>query len=217
VSSESGIWNELFSSGEFVWEEPHELVTDLLPTLEKLTGRRILDLGCGAGRHLVFLSEHGFTCHGTDHAFTGLEFAKKWLADRGIESQLSQSKMFQLPYAKRSFEAVVCLYVIYHGTVMQIEKAFNEIYRVLKLGGLALVTFISDHHHRFGCGEEIEPNTYITNIGADAGIPHHFNDEKEMLWMIRDFEVLEFNLLEELTEASGKLSHWTLLLRKASS
>jgi len=165
---------------------------------------------------LVFLSEEGFLCHGTDHAFVGLESARDWLAERSIEDNLSQSKTYQLPYATRSFEAVICLYVIYHGTVVQIERAFNEIYRILTLGGLALVTFISDKHHRFGCGDEIEPKTFITNVGADAGIPHHFNGEREMLWMVRDFEVLKFNLLEKLNEEGSQESHWALLLRKAS-
>jgi ubiquinone/menaquinone biosynthesis C-methylase UbiE len=216
MDSESRIWNSLFSSGEFLWKEPHELVTELLPTLKKLSGKRVLDLGCGAGRHLIFLSENGFICHGTDHAFAGLESARDWLADRGFEGNLSQNKMYQLPYATRSFEAVVCLFVIYHGTVIQIERAFKEIYRILKLDGLAVVTFISDKHHRFGNGVEIEPHTFITKIGADAGIPHHFNDEGEMLWMIKDFELLEFNPLEQVNEDGFKESHWAMLLRKAS-
>jgi len=217
MGNESDIWNNLFSTGEFVWKEPHELVSSLLPSLEKLPVKYILDLGCGAGRHLVFLNDHGFICHGTDIAFAGLESARNWLADSGFEASLSQSRMHLLPYATRSFDAVVCLYVIYHGTVDRIKRAFKEISRVLRPGGLSLVTFISDQHHRFGCGKEIEPHTFITNVGADAGVTHHFNDEGEMLWMVRDFEVLEFNLLEKINEDGFQESHWTLLFRKATS
>ena len=214
MNSESEIWNSLYARGEFTWKEPHELVRNLLPTLMSLSGTRILDLGCGAGRHVVYLSEYDFVCHGTDHAFTGLEVARDWLRNEGLETNLTQSKMISLPYVTRSFEAVVCLYVIYHGTMGQIEMAFNEIYRVLKLGGIAQVTFISDKHHRYGKGVEIEPHTFITSVGADAGIPHHFNDNREMLWMVRDFEVLEFESLDQTNEDGLRESHWSLLLRK---
>jgi hypothetical protein len=81
---------------------------------------------------------------------------------------------------------------------------------------LALVTFISDRHHRFGCGEEIEPHTFITDVGADAGVPHHFTDEREMLSMVRYFEVIEYRLLERFNKQDSLESHWGLLLRKIS-
>ncbi len=214
MQNSSKIWDNLFSRGEFIWKEPHDLVVELLPILEKIGAKRILDLGCGAGRHLVFLSDHGFISHGTDIAFIGLKSAKNWLIKRGFDASLSQSEMHHLPYASKSFDALVCLYVIYHGTVERIRRAFQEIYRVLKPGGMSLVTFISDRHHRFGHGERIEKNTFITNIGADAGVPHHFCGREELFQLVRDFEVVQLDLLERMIEEGLRVSHWAMLLKK---
>jgi SAM-dependent methyltransferase len=213
----SKIWDNLFLSGEFIWKEPHELVTGFLPSLERIGVKWVLDLGCGAGRHLVFLSGHGFTCHGTDIAFAGLESAKKWLVSVGFAVRLSQSEMHLLPYASCSFDAVVCLFVVYHGTVDKIITALNEIYRVMRPGGLSLLTFISDQHHRRGKGEEIESNTFITNIGADAGIPHHFCNEDEIVRMVKAFKILRLELLGRINEEGLLESHWAVLLEKARS
>jgi len=214
MGEESEIWDDLFSKGEFVWREPHELVIGLLPALEKLDGNRILDLGCGAGRHLVFLEGQGFICHGTDHAQKGLLSARAWLQEEGFPLRLTQSEMDQLPYASSSFNAVLCLYVIYHGTVEKIERVLQEIYRLLDPGGLSLVTFISDQHHRYGCGDEIESGTFITHIDADAGIPYHFSSEEELIRMVGDFRVLELELLERENNQGLPERHWLVLLEK---
>jgi ubiquinone/menaquinone biosynthesis C-methylase UbiE len=217
MQNTSEIWDDLFSGGDFVWREPHELVVNLHSLLEKIGAESVLDLGCGAGRHLVFLSDLGFICYGIDIAFAGLKVAKGWLIGEGFEFRLSQGEMHLLPYASCSFEAVICLYVIYHGTVEKIKNALDEIYRVLKPGGLSLLTFISDQHYRYGKGREIESNTFITNVGSDAGIPHHFYDQEELVWMVRRFKITEMKLLPRVNKEGQLESHWAVLLEKAMS
>jgi ubiquinone/menaquinone biosynthesis C-methylase UbiE len=214
MGKESDIWEDLFSQGEFVWREPHERVVGLLPALEKLDGNRILDLGCGAGRHIVFLETRDFKCHGTDHALAGLLSARGWLQEEGFHLRLTQSEMDRLPYASSSFDAVLCLYVIYHGTVEKIGRVLQELERLLKPGGISLVTFISDQHHRYGCGDEIEAGTFITHIDADAGIPHHFSSAEEIIRMVGDFRVLELELLERESDQGLPERHWLVLLEK---
>jgi ubiquinone/menaquinone biosynthesis C-methylase UbiE len=214
MQNSSEIWDDLFSGGNFVWREPHELVVNLHSPLKKIGAESVLDLGCGAGRHLVFLSDLDFICYGIDIAFAGLEVAKTWLISEGFEVRLSQGEMHLLPYASCSFDAVVCLYVIYHGTVEKIKNALDEIYRVLKPGGLSLLTFISDQHHRYGKGREIESNTFITDVGADAGIPHHFYGREELVWMVRRFKIAEMKLLARVNKEGQLESHWAVRLGK---
>ncbi len=40
---------------------------------------RILDLGCDAGRHLIYMAKQGFEAHGIDISETGLNLTKKGL------------------------------------------------------------------------------------------------------------------------------------------
>jgi len=40
---------------------------------------RVLDLGCGVGRHLVYLSSQGFEMHGLDLSPAGVERCQKEL------------------------------------------------------------------------------------------------------------------------------------------
>src|SRR5262245_26278220 len=47
----------------------------------------VLDLGCGVGRHMVYLGERGFRMAGVDISPTGIERARKACADRQIAFQ----------------------------------------------------------------------------------------------------------------------------------
>ena len=53
-------WNDIFTEQGRVFEEPHRDMTRLVELFRDRDVARILDLGCGTGRHLAFLSRMGF-------------------------------------------------------------------------------------------------------------------------------------------------------------
>lgn len=92
----------------------------------------IFDAGCGTGANLEAISRYGET-FGVDMAHAAIDFCRK----RGIE-RLAISRLEHLAYLSESFDIVTALDVLEH--VDEDLKAMSEIHRVLRPGGMLLVT-----------------------------------------------------------------------------
>jgi ubiquinone/menaquinone biosynthesis C-methylase UbiE len=207
-------WNELFDNEEYIWHNPHEKVIEMVRLLKDRKRPRILDLGCGAGRHLVYLAKEGFRVDGMDFSERGLLYASEWLLREGVGATLTRADMTELPYANNCFDALISIHVIFHNLVTQLRQSLREIYRVLRPGGMALLTFQSTRSYRFGRGTQLEPRTFIPDIGGDAGVPHHYMDLAEIGKELDQFCVWNVNLSEDLNEGSAKSSHWEIIAEK---
>jgi SAM-dependent methyltransferase len=112
---------------------------------------RILDAGCGSGRNMVDLAEHGAVC-GIELSDTSVELAR----ERAAGEVISGSVM-DMPFDEDSFDLSVSLDVIEH--LEDDVGALRELRRVTKPGGALLVTVPAyqwlwsghdeiNHHHR---------------------------------------------------------------------
>lgn len=206
-------WNELFTKEEFRWKTPHEQVVALIPRLKEGGAQRVLDLGCGAGRHTVCLAREGFQVFGVDNAENALLNTRAWLIRENLTAELRHADVERTPYPDGFFDAVISIYVIYHKTIAGMHRVGAEIYRVLKPGGLALVSLQSRRGYRYGSGEEIEPNTFVVDVGPDAGEIHHYSDLAEIEFLFGPFVIRRIEL-EERVEKGNRHSHWQVLLEK---
>lgn len=207
------IWNQLFDREGFRWREPHERMGECVELLRDRGFHRILDLGCGAGRHLVYLAKQEFEVYGIDISETGLEHARRWLARERLVAYLSKSDMTQIPFPDGIFDGLISLYVIHHNTLENMRKTVAEIHRVLRPGGLAFLTLLAKRNERPGQGMEIEPDTFIHDAGPDCGVPHHYSDRGEVEELLRGFRILKLDLAEKVDE-EGRHSHWEVLVEK---
>ncbi len=96
---------------------------------------KILEAGAGRGRWVFYLRRHGFDVVGMDIARTEIAAAKAFDPDVPIE----YGDVLKTGYPDRSFEAVISLGVIEHFEDGP-QAAFAEVRRILKAGGLFLVT-----------------------------------------------------------------------------
>ena len=213
-------WNELFSQEQHRWQDPHHTVVSFGAALTEQRAERVLDLGCGAGRHVVHLTRLGFQVVGADISEKGLSVTQQRLAGCDLLANLQLCDVTAIPLADGSVDAVVTLYVIYHNRLEGIQRTVQEIERVLRPGGLLLITLMSQRSHRYGDGEEIEPDTFLPTTGADAGVPHHFFGLAGVLSLMEPFRVSSLYLdeREEHTE-DGRTqlhSHWVCVAHKAA-
>ncbi|ANZ39175.1 methyltransferase [Lentzea guizhouensis] len=101
-----------------------------------VTGRKILDAGCGAGPLMAELRERGAEVSGFDPSANMLELARERL---GPDADLRKADLNDpLPYADRTFDDVIASLVLHY--LEDWGPALEEIRRILKPGGRLLAS-----------------------------------------------------------------------------
>ncbi len=186
-------WNKVYKERGIIQSEVFPLVKKAAGIFKEKNVSKILDLGCGTGRHIVFLTTEGFDVYGVDISESGLEITKKRLEEIGAESKLKINDMASLDFEDNFFDAVISTFVINHAKIEKFRKIISEVKRILKKDGLFVFTVLSDKDGWFGKGEEIEKNTFLPTMNPEeADVPHHYFSEKELKDELKDFKILEF-------------------------
>lgn len=125
-----------------------------------------LDLGCGIGRHIVFLDEFGLNPYGIDLSDNAINIGKSWVKAIGkdyLEDHFVVGSVTELPFKDDFFNICVS-----HGVLDSMprniaEKGLNEVYRVVKSGGLIYFNLIMDDK-RGNVDEIVQDGRYYTII-----------------------------------------------------
>ncbi|MGD8505089.1 MAG: methyltransferase domain-containing protein [Candidatus Bathyarchaeota archaeon] len=190
-------WNQILQRKDYTPENPDEIVVDFAAILERRETRRILDLGCGAGRHVIYLAKQGFQTCGADISETGLKLTNKRLSSRKLEAEIVKCDMKSTPFVNSCFDAVICMKAIYHQKLNGIQMTISEVNRVLKTNGLFLVDFHSIRSSKHGKGIRVEANTFLQENGAEEGVLHHFVDERELQELLENFRIIDLETREK--------------------
>ena len=114
----------------------HEVVIEHLPS--DLTS--VLDVGCGSGLLLQRLSERAKVVVGVDFSWKMLEVARR----RADGARLVLADAEALPFKGGAFDAVVSTTLLQN--VPSPERASGECVRVLKSGGILVLTTLKRKH-----------------------------------------------------------------------
>lgn len=119
----------------------------------KLTGlesqARVLDLGCGWGRHLEALREDGFDA-------IGLERSASLATKAATRGPVVRGDLRELPFKDGTFDAAACFYSsIFFFSDADNQKALADVARVLKPGGFFVLQAANPLYlKRIGLGEQ---------------------------------------------------------------
>jgi len=113
-----------------------------------LTDRgRVIDLGCGTGRHVVHLARRGFNVVGVDLSPFMLDVAREKLKRESLHAELVRGSITDLSrFADGSFRCAICMFStlgLIRGRRNRLDF-LREVRRVLEPGGL----FIAHVHNR---------------------------------------------------------------------
>ncbi len=196
-------WEKYYSNLDKIPEgikKPRNYVKRFAEKLKEEGKTNILDLGCGFGRHLIYLAEQGFNVKGIDISQEAVEMTNKRLREKNLNAKVLQRDMKDLPFQDQEFDAVLAITVIGHATKPEINQTVDELYRVMKPGGVFYGNVSSKNDSRYKTGQEIEPGeTYRTKeYGYGRGIReiHSFYTEEEIRKLFQEFEDVDINLLK---------------------
>jgi SAM-dependent methyltransferase len=119
---------------QYHFEKLHHLPR--LIAFDGYRGKRVLDVGCGAGTDLVRFARGGAIVTGVDIAVSAIELARQNFSQQGLAAELREADGEHLPFADGSFDLVYA-----HGVVQYTADPaalVAECRRVLKPGGEAV-------------------------------------------------------------------------------
>lgn len=194
-------WEEKWNK---IYKEFGEIQVDIVSTVKVATEvfkqnncKNIMDLGCGTGRHSIYLASHGFKVYATDISEIGLKIAKSKADKLNLKNiEYKQHDMRDIPFDDNSLDGVLCVWTTGSGTLEDSRKNVNEIYRVLKGSGVVVIDYGSTDDETYGKGEEIEKNTFINNFEGEKDMPCHYSTFKELEELYSNFSDVQIKPIE---------------------
>lgn len=191
-------WDSLYQERGVVQKEPSPKAADAVSFFRTAGAPRVLDLGCGTGRHTAYFARNGFEVLGCDSSEAALRIARGVLPE--VEFQVCD--VGSLPYRSRSIDGIFCHAVIQHGTLPAIKKTIAEMHRVLRRDGALFLTVTSTEHPEYLTGHEIEPGTKLHIDAIDGDMPHHYFTEQEMRELFGRFDIAKLEHYKAPSEKS---------------
>ncbi len=104
---------------------------------EQYKDKKVLEIGVGTGSDHLQFAKAGAMLTGIDITPKSIELTKKNLEIHGYYSNLLVADAKNLPFEDNAFDVVYSFGVLHH--VFDTQKAIDEIHRVLKPGGKAVI------------------------------------------------------------------------------
>ncbi|HXY62254.1 MAG TPA: class I SAM-dependent methyltransferase [Nitrospirota bacterium] len=200
-------WDSLWGTeaGRKDWIAAEQEVRDLEKELAGMKVSRVLDVGCGIGRHSLFFASNGFQVFSIDASSKAVDFTQKAAQEAGLSLTVRQSPMTTLPFENGYFDYVLAWNVIYHGDPTTVRTVLSEIARVLRPGGLFQGTMLTKRNAYYGKGKKVAPDTYVNDEEDEKRHAHFYCNAKELAELLHDFEILSLSQKRQLKPGSY---HW---------
>lgn len=101
---------------------------------KKIKGKKVLEIGCGGGQSVIFLTKKGAVCSGVDVSKKQIDYAKKLSEKNDVKINYSIGSGDNLHKFKNGeFDIILSIFAIQY--IQNLDRCFKEINRVLKRNG----------------------------------------------------------------------------------
>jgi SAM-dependent methyltransferase len=191
---------------------PHEYVDVMRFPDDTGAPPRILDLGCGVGRHMVFAHELRLDPFGIDLSRSAIEKARAWLAELspGLAEQAVVGDVRALPWRDGFFSVVVSHGVLDSMPFEMAMAAAHEVKRVLAPRGYFYCDLVASDSRSGEKACELE----VTE-GFEAGTVQSYFDQVKIERLLGgQFEFVDQTLVTTKALMGGHtVARWHLVLR----
>lgn len=131
-------WADSINIDEVMVDECFEACTSpenkiILEKLGDIKGKRILELGCGAGEASVYFAKKGANVVATDISTKMLQVVQKVAEKHNVSVSTKKTNSHKIDFDDEIFDIVYAGNLLHH---VDIEKTLVEVYRVLKKSGV---------------------------------------------------------------------------------
>ncbi|MBW3011390.1 class I SAM-dependent methyltransferase [Candidatus Woesearchaeota archaeon] len=130
-------YKEKVTTGKSHWSKRGSPINSYLKSIKahfgKFKGLRLLDAGCAEGKFTYEFSKKGIKAEGIDYEKKFIALAKASYP----KIKFRPGNIGKLPYKSNSFDIVFCINTLFY---TKASKSLPEIERVLKKGGLGIIT-----------------------------------------------------------------------------
>ena len=144
------IWDKIFKLKEWGRYPSESLIKFIAKNFYHLKRSeiKILEIGCGPGANLWYLSTEGFNSFGIDISSVAINKAQKRLEKDQLTASLKVGDISKLPYESGTFHAVIDNACLYNNDKKKTRIILEEVKRVLKPRGLFYSQTFSDDTYK---------------------------------------------------------------------
>ncbi len=151
---QKGFFEEAYRSGVHGWPttDPSRFVAEFLKIFRKKNPQgRILDIGCGEGRHTFLFAGAGYTAVGVDLQPLAICRAKSFARSKGIVQGVKfvLGDVFSLPFRPTDFDVLIDYGCLHHVMKKDFPRYLKSTLPLLRPGGYLLLSCFSSKfkHH----------------------------------------------------------------------
>lgn len=207
-------FEKAYKTGEHGWPtvDPTPFVLRALPRIRKSAApdrARILDLGCGEGRHTLACAREGLDAVGLDYQPMAIRRARAFARRQKIRGRFrfTVGDAFRLPFPPNRFDGLIDYGCLHHVKIGDTRRYFKSVLPCLKPGGYFILSCFSTRfkHHP---GEKRRRN-WLAHKG-------HY----DRFFRKQDFGILfrkQFEILTMEERRNGLHVFWDVLMKKKPS
>ncbi len=215
---QKNFFREAYRTGEHGWPTtgPTMAVARFLKIIKRGKSQgRLLDIGCGEGRHTIFFAEKGFNAYGIDLEPLAIRHAKRFTKakrwKRGAPGRQGVhfliGDVLNLPFSPNSFDIAIDYGCLHHIRKADWKVYFENITRVLKGDAYFILSVFSTKFRHYE-GEKRKKKWLIHNNHYD-----HFFTKGDIRRLFKTtFKVLA---IEEKRNGLQTFYHCLMMVKKA--
>lgn len=179
---------------------------------------KILDVGCGIGRHVKLANEFSLDAYGFDLSIEAVEMAKSFFDSskqhKALSEKIITADITSLPYQNEEFDFMISHGVLDSMPFAVAKKGMVELHRVLKKGGLIYLDLIGASDSSFENTSSFEK--VVDDNHENGTIQSYFNVDRIDQLLGKYYQIIELYQIErkDFLYKDSVVSRYHLIIKK---